>query len=225
MLIEGWWWNVFGWDWVMLTWSCWSPLCSAPICKPAGFAIAQTALRFSPWQTGRETCGIRRDTHGHVFSDLPCLYKGSKVKKDHHDDLRRQSRGQRIAVIILWLLCDAAWSRIANTKTVASSSVSVNSCPWSDISLEMIARCDLLREAGWHHYLSVWHSDSSCSLPQSEWPMALHQAPRMRSTLKFGSLRETHKRSLDKVHVHEEMRCSNCRRHNWLIEGCDESDK
>lgn len=98
--------HFFCWDWAMLTWSCLSPPCSAPIYTPAGFAISQTGLRFSPWQTGRETCGMRKDTHGHVFSDYPSFYKGSKLKKRHKNNSKRQTRGQTIAGMALLMPLD-----------------------------------------------------------------------------------------------------------------------
>lgn len=53
-----------------------------------------------------------------------------------------------------WLLSggttDATGSGLANTKTAAST-ISVNSCPWNVISLEMMGRCDLLWAPERHH--------------------------------------------------------------------------
>ncbi len=81
-----------------------------------------------------------------------------QLKNDKQEDRKLQ-----------WLPCDGSTDVIGNTKTVAPLSMSVNSCPWTDMSCEMIGKCDLLWEAERHHYLSVcWQKDSNCSLPQPE---------------------------------------------------------
>lgn len=64
------------------------------------------------------------------------------------------------------------------------------------------------RQGGTITRLSVWQRDSSRSLPHPEWLVALRQAPRMLSTLEFGSLRVTHKRSPDNVHNYTRRKCT-----------------
>lgn len=65
---------------LLLTWSCSSPPCSAPICTPARFSISQTGLRFSPCRAGRGFSEMRKITVVRT--------------QQHHQTWKKQSEGK-----------------------------------------------------------------------------------------------------------------------------------
>lgn len=136
--------------WLKLTWSCWSPLCSDPTYTPAGFAISQTALRFSPWQPNRNIGGMNvivdRDATGPL-----------RLKKPLKKTIQEQ-----------------------DTKGDVIFSV---------------------RQTGIITF-TLWQSDSSCFLPQTERLTGIHQTPRRHLAINY-SLGDVHERSLDNIHVNK----------------------
>lgn len=141
----------------------------------------------------------------------------SKLKKRHNKQVKTNTQNW-------WFNCDGstdvAGSRPLNTKAVASSSTSANSCPWTDISFETIGGCDLLWEAGWHHYSSVclaaWQQSLSASSRVARGPLSSSKnafnirvwQPEGHAQKVTGQCSQLYEKK---------MHCSNCHEQNWLI--------